>query len=496
MASIVSSVDIDQPVEVVYDHWTRFEDFPRFMDSVAAVRQLDEQRLLWVALIRGERREWVSRITEQVPDQRIAWTAEGPPADNGPANSGVVTFHRLGPGRTRVHLQLEWQPGGLFDRVGERTGMVRRRIDDDLQAFADHVRATGPVEGWRGTIDRPHDHVAAGGADRRIASDGAGAGTRPGEDHPGEEAGSPTEIPKKGWVEVLKRTKVAVKRDNVQLLAAGVAFYAFLALVPALIAMVSLMGLVGDPDTTRERAQEITAGMPESAANLVTEQIEAVTTANPAGLGLGLLIALAGALWSASKAMQALVTALNAAYGEEETRKGLKLKGLALALTVGGVVALSISITVIAVLPRLLEPLGPLAKPLGLVATWPLLGALVVAGLAVVYRFAPDRDKPKWRWVSHGAVIATVLWLLGSIGFQIYAENFGNYNETFGALSAVVVLMMWFFLSAFIIILGAEIDVESERQTHRDSTVGPEQPMGLRGADAADRPAPVPAGKR
>jgi membrane protein len=193
-------------------------------------------------------------------------------------------------------------------------------------------------------------------------------------------------------------------------------------------------------------------------------------------------------LWSASGGVQGLVKSLNLVYDERETRGFLKLRGLSLLLTLGAIVVAVVALALITVFPAVIDDLGlgeagELAASIG---RWVILALLVLVALAVLYRFAPDRANPRWRWVSWGAVVALVLWLLGSFGFSWYVDNFGKYNQTYGALAAVIILLLWLYLSAFAVLLGAEFDAEIERQTARDTTTGPERPMGQRGAEAAD----------
>ncbi|MGE4006922.1 YihY/virulence factor BrkB family protein, partial [Pseudonocardia sp.] len=166
----------------------------------------------------------------------------------------------------------------------------------------------------------------------------------------------------------------------------------------------------------------------------------------------------------------------------------LKLRGTALLLTLGAVVFVLVAVALVAAMPALFDALGlgGVGLVLAQVVRWVLLVALVVVALAVVYRVAPDRDAPRFRWVSVGAVVATVLWVVGSVVFSLYVDNFGSYNKTYGALAGVIVLLLWLYLTGYIVLLGAEVNAESERQTARDTTRGPEEPMGTRGAEAAD----------
>jgi membrane protein len=203
-------------------------------------------------------------------------------------------------------------------------------------------------------------------------------------------------------------------------------------------------------------------------------------------LSIALVIGILTALWSASSGMKALITGVNMAYGETETRKFVKLRGLALLFTLGAMLLVGVALVLIVGLPAVASRLPDAVRLTISILRWPLLAVLLIAGLAVIYRYAADRDDPKWTWVSWGSGVATLLWILASIGFSVYASSFGNYNKTYGALAGVVILLFWMFLSAFVVLVGAELNAEMELQTAKDTTSGPEQPLGERDAHAAD----------
>jgi membrane protein len=304
----------------------------------------------------------------------------------------------------------------------------------------------------------------------------------------GREAERPSEIPPRGWFAILKRVKAEVKEDNVTLLAAGVAFYAMLAIFPAIIAVVTVYGMVADPSQVESQVSEFAKGLPSGAAELLTEQLGNVVDAGQQALSIGLAVSLLAVLWSASGGVQGLVKGLNLVYDEQESRGFLKLRGLSLLLTLGAIVVTVVALALIAVFPGVVDGLGlgQAGELAASIVRWVVLALLVLTALAVVYRFAPDRANPRWRWVSWGAVVALVLWLLGSAGFSWYVDNFGKYNQTYGALAAVIILLLWLFLSAFAVLFGAELDAEAERQTARDTTTGPDRPLGQRDAEVAD----------
>jgi membrane protein len=304
----------------------------------------------------------------------------------------------------------------------------------------------------------------------------------------GRDAERPGEIPPRGWFAILKRVKAEVKEDNVTLLAAGVAFYAMLAIFPAIIAVVTVYGMVADPAQVESQVSEFAKGLPAGADELITEQLSNVVNAGQQALSIGLAISLLAVLWSASGGVQGLVKSLNLVYDERETRGFVKLRGLSLMLTLGAIVVVMVALALIAVFPGVIDDLGlgQAGELAASIARWVVLALVVLTALAVVYRYAPDRANPRWRWVGWGAVVALVVWLLGSVGFSWYVDNFGKYNQTYGALAAVIVLLLWLFLSSFAVLLGAELDAEIERQTARDTTTGPDRPLGERDAEVAD----------
>lgn len=307
-------------------------------------------------------------------------------------------------------------------------------------------------------------------------------------DVPGYDAERPSEVPAHGWWQILRRAWAEAKSDQVPLIAAGVAFFSFLALFPATIAAITLYGLLAEPATVARQAVELTAALPADAASVVTGQMEAVSQSPRQSLGLGLLVSVALALWSASGGVGNIVTAVNIAYDEEETRGFVRRKALALVLTLGAIGFVVFSIGLVAVAPVVLDSVAAAgAAHWGLeAARWILLVLGVTVTLGVIYRYAPDREDPQVRWVSVGAVTATVIWLVASLGFSIYVDNFSSYSETYGALAGVVVLLLWLWITNLVVLLGAEINAEAEQQTIRDTTTGPARPLGERGAVKAD----------
>jgi len=255
-----------------------------------------------------------------------------------------------------------------------------------------------------------------------------------------------------------------------------------------MIAAVLAYGLFADPKQMRDQAEAVATALPSSARDLLLQQIETLTETPQQSLGIGLLVSLAVALWSASGGVGHLMSAVNLAYDEEETRGFVRRKVLALALTLGAIVFSLVAIGLIAVVPAVLDAnnVSILVRLGAEAARWLLLLGAVTLALAVVYRVAPDRDSPKLSWVSVGAVVSTVVWLVASLAFSLYVDNFGSYGETYGSLAAVVVLLLWLWITVYVVLLGAEINAESEEQTARDTTVGEEKPRGQRDAVKAD----------
>ncbi len=319
-------------------------------------------------------------------------------------------------------------------------------------------------------------------------TDGVGAKNR------GRSADHPGEIPPVGWRDILLRVKEQLGTDNISVVSAGVAFYAFMALFPALIATIMIYGLLVDPSTVEQQLASLTDILPPQARELIGEQLNTIAGHSESSLSLGAFISLALAIWSANKGMKMLFTGICIAYDEIEERGFLKLNGITLLFTVGGIFMTIICASLIVAGP---VALGKMNLPFVLeitarVGRWLILLFFILGALALLYKYGPDRATPELRWVSGGAVVAAFLWLLGSWVFSFYVSNFGNYNATYGSVAAVVVIMLWFLLTSFFILLGAEINSEMEGQTRKDSTTGKDRPMGERGAYHADNVGRVP----
>jgi membrane protein len=313
---------------------------------------------------------------------------------------------------------------------------------------------------------------------------------RYGDDQPkrGRDASRPSEIPGKGWWDILRRCWREIAEDNISLVSAGVAFYALLAIFPALAALISIYGLVADPGQVQQQLHIIDPFLPAEAVGILDEQMRAIASQHQSALGFGAALGLLLTIWSATKGTKSMMTALNIVYGEQEERSFLVLNLTAISLTVGALLILLISLGAIVVLPTILGFIGmeQITEDMLALSRWPLLIIIVSLAIAVLYRYGPSRRNPRWRWVSWGATTATLLWIIGSALFSYYVSNFGSYNETYGSVGAIVILLMWFYVSAFVVLLGAELNAEMEHQTRKDSTVNGNQPMGSRGAYVAD----------
>lgn len=300
----------------------------------------------------------------------------------------------------------------------------------------------------------------------------------------------PHRISARHWGRILRRTVRHVLNDRLMLLSAGISFFALLSIAPMLVTAVSVYGAVTTPDEALEQLSGIARTLPPELEPLVAEQLTTITTASAQVLTVRGVTGLVLALWTATTAATYLVDALTLAYHETETRGFLRRSGLGLlfvlggALLVGGVIAVSESLSdVLDRAPAAVRALGP-------AFTWLALAGLMTAVLAVLYRFAPDRRQARWRWTSAGAAIATGLWLATSVGLFAYVQSLGSYESTYGSLAGVAISMLWLWITVFLVILGAAVNAEAERQTLQDSTVGPERPLGERGAVVADSTPP------
>ena len=298
----------------------------------------------------------------------------------------------------------------------------------------------------------------------------------------GRDATSPLGLPPDGWRDVAHRLRENIGDDRTTLLAAGVAFYAFLSTIPALALFISVYGLLRSPSQARAQLEDLLEPLPSSAADLLTDELSTVAARSATSLSLAAVLALALALWSASGAMGQLLSAVGAIYEETDSRGFVRNRLMALLSTLVAVTGLALLVFALTLASRIDGPLGGLAR-----FSVVLVGAICLGGaLSTVYRKGPDRRDARWRWLTPGAVVAMVGWLVATFGFQLYVTELGSFQESYGALGAVVVLLLWLWLSALVILVGAHVNAEIEHQTMVDSTVDGRQPMGSRGAHVAD----------
>ncbi|WP_420587732.1 YihY/virulence factor BrkB family protein [Marivita sp.] len=298
----------------------------------------------------------------------------------------------------------------------------------------------------------------------------------------------PAHIPMRGVLDVLVRMWHKQAHLNLGLIAAGIAFYGLLSLFPGITAAVAFAGTFLNPEMLVENSEEIAAMLPEAAKTIVMGQLRDVANADSSTLSFAALFSLAIALYSASKAVANFIAGLNVIYQEKETRNFFLVKALTIVLTAFLIIGLLIAIIVVAAIPVVAAIFGDygIIDDLVMFLRWPFLFLMGAFGIAVLYRLGPNRRSARWRWLTPGAFVACALWVSGSFGFSLYVQSFGSYNETFGALGGVIILLTWLWLSAFIVLLGALLDAELEAQTKRDSTVGDDRPIGERGAVKAD----------
>jgi membrane protein len=304
----------------------------------------------------------------------------------------------------------------------------------------------------------------------------------------GRRAIHPSDIPWRGWLQVMRRTYLEIISDRISLVAAGCAFYATLALFPAITMLISVYGLVFDPTTVEPQLQVVRELLPPAAFTLIADRVHTLVSQENATLGFSLVVSTAIALWSSSTGTKAMLSALNMAYEEQERRNFLRFQATGLSMTLCGILGAVIALVILVFLPVAIEFLGldAYAKAVVRIASFVMLIVFVITSLSLLYYFGPSRRSAKWHWVTPGSLIATLLWLVASILFSLYVGHIASYDTSYGPLGAIAGVMMWFWVSAYAVLLGAELNAELELQTSEDTTTGPPKPAGQRGAFVAD----------
>jgi membrane protein len=304
----------------------------------------------------------------------------------------------------------------------------------------------------------------------------------------GRQAESPRDVPAAGWKDTAWRVYQSIGDDHISLVAAGTAFFGLLAIFPALTAFVSIYGLVADPGTIQSQVAAMRGVVPEAGVDIIETQLTRIVEQGGTTHGITFLIGLAAALWSANAGMKSLFEAMNVAYDEDEERSFVRRNAVTLAMTLGAIIVLVVFLAAIAVVPAIIAfaGLGGAAGWLVSLLRWPVVLVLAGLALAVLYRVGPSREPAQWRWVTPGSAFAALGLIVASMLLSFYFSNFADYNETYGSLGAVIGLMVWFWVSALVVLVGAELNAELEHQTAADTTTGPDNPLDRRGARMAD----------
>jgi membrane protein len=350
------------------------------------------------------------------------------------------------------------------------------------------IRPAGRAPGRSGGRDGARDDAQEGA--RRASPSHAGAEAHAvarNQADRGRGASTPTEIPAKGWKDIALRTYHDVGENRLSLIAAGVTFFTLLAIFPAVAALVSCYGLVADASTINDQLASLQGILPQGALEIIGDQVKRLNEQGNTTLGFSLLLSVALSVWSANGGVKHVFDALNLVYNEREKRNFVVLNLVSLAFTAGALLFLILALAAIVVLPVVLAYIGLGADARWLTwLRWPALLVAVLLGLALLYRYGPSRDAPRWRWVTPGGALAAVLWLAASLLFSWYVAHFGSYNKTYGSLGAAIGFMTWIWLSTMIVLAGAQVNAEMEHQTAEDTTVGAPQPLGTRKARMAD----------
>lgn len=308
---------------------------------------------------------------------------------------------------------------------------------------------------------------------------------------PKEEPLKPNSLPKgrmprlrdltfKDYIALAKSIFTQIGEDRVTSVAGGVTFFGLLSLFPAITAFVSLYGLMADPVTIQSHLELLQSMLPASSLDIIRTQVVSISSTPTSALSVAGIIALLVAFWSANGGMKALLSALNVAFFQRETRGFFRLNLVAMTFTLGGLLMIALMLIVIAVIPIALRylPLGSMGDQLVSLVRWPIMLTVLILALAAIYRWGPAVPDARWRWISPGAIFAAFALVATSMLFSWYAANFADYNETYGSLGAVIALMTWLWLNATIVLVGAEINSELDRHLRRMAGLAPIKPIG------------------
>lgn len=281
----------------------------------------------------------------------------------------------------------------------------------------------------------------------------------------------PAKNPTKGWRDIMLRMKDQLQANHLSITAAGIAYFAFLAIFPGLAAVVSLYGLFADPMKVQNQLATVQSIMPYEAFVIIESQLQKIATQPQASLGLGFIGGLLLTLLTANKGVITMIEAMNIVHKIEETRNFFKLNLLSLFYTLVMILMIVISLIFIVIAPAILAflPLPDFVEALIKYLPWPFLALMIILLLNFTYCFFPNRRPVKWQWITYGSAIASGVWIMASALFSFYARNFGNFNQIYGSVGAVVVMMMWLYISAYIVLLGGTLNAEMEHLRARDS---------------------------
>jgi membrane protein len=307
-------------------------------------------------------------------------------------------------------------------------------------------------------------------------------------DPPGKRAAVPSQFGLRDWGQVLARVFAQITNHHLTIVAAGVAFFSVLALFPAMAALVGIFGMIADPADIPELVSSLRGIVPQNAIDIIESQVSKLASTGSTALGLASLVALLLSLWSSRAGVNSLIEGLNIVYGEPEQRGFFRQLLVSLLLTLLMIAMALVALGAVVVLPTVLNflKLGTLGELAARLLRWPILLVTAMFAMGALYRYGPNRAPARVPWVTRGAVAATLVWLAASFGFSYYVTEFGTYNEVYGSLGAAIILLLWIYISAFMVLLGGELNAEMELHTARDTTTGPEKPMGERGAYVAD----------